>query len=112
VDRDQVRLPLSIRQSVPADHPVWIVIALMEQVLDTSALRAHAKLGGRGRAPFDPVVLATLLVWGQMLGIQSCALVARQCQTDLAFQAICGGHAPSAATLEDFRDGSWRMQTT
>jgi hypothetical protein len=48
-------------------------------------------------------VLATLLIWGQMLGNQSCQAVAMQCRTDLAFQAICGDHQPSAATLEDFR---------
>lgn len=103
VDRDQIRIPLSIRQSVPAEHPVWMVITLMEKVLDTSALHTKAKLGGRGRAPYDPTVLATLLIWGQMLGTQSCQTVALQCHTDLAFQAICGDHRPSASTLEDFR---------
>jgi transposase len=103
VDRDQIRIPLSIRQGVPAEHPVWMVITLMENVLDTSALHTKAKLGGRGRAPYDPTVLATLLIWGQMLGTQSCQAVALQCHTDLAFQAICGDHRPSASTLEDFR---------
>jgi transposase len=103
VDRDQIRIPLSIRQAVPAEHPVWMVITLMEKVLDTTALHGKAKLGGRGRAPYDPTMLATLVIWGQMLGTQSCQGVALQCQTDLAYQAICGDHRPSASTLEDFR---------
>jgi|SRR5215468_1212341 len=103
VQRDQVRIPLTIRQSVRADHPVWVVIMLMEEVLDLSALHTGAKLGGRGRPPFNPTTLATLLVWGQMLGKQSCKAIAWQCETDLALQAICGEHIPSEDTLEDFR---------
>jgi transposase len=103
VQRDQVRIPLTIRQSVRPDHPIWVVTTLMEEVLDLSALHTGAKLGGRGRPPYNPTTLATLLVWGQMLGIQSCKTITWQCETDLAFQAICGEHIPSEDTLENFR---------
>src|SRR5258705_13594754 len=96
VHRDQVGLPLTIRQSVRADHPVWFVIMLMEEVLDLSALHAGARLGGRGRAPFNPVMLATLLVYGQMMqSKQSCKAITLQCETDLALRAICGERIPS-----------------
>jgi transposase len=103
VDRDQVRIPLTIRQSVRPDHPVWLVTTLMEQVLDLSALHTGAKLGGPGRPPFNPTTLATLLVWAQMQGQQSCAMIVLQCETDLAYQAICGEHIPSQDTLQNFR---------
>jgi transposase len=103
VQRDQMRIPLTIRQSVRADHPVWVVIILMEDVLDLSALHTGAKLGGPGRPPYNPTTLATLLVWGQLLGTQSCRAITLQCETDLALQAICGEHIPSEDTLNSFR---------
>jgi transposase len=103
VHRDQVRIPLTIRQSVRADHPVWLVIKLMEEVLDLSALHTGARLGGPGRPPYNPTTLATLLVWGHLQGQQSCAMIVLQCETDLAFQAICGEHIPSEDTLRSFR---------
>src|ERR1700704_2403526 len=103
VDRDQIRAQLSIRDSIPANHPVWLLIMVVERVLDLSALARRAKLGGRGRAPFDPKVLAMLLIWGQRVGQPSCEQIALECQTDLAFQAICGDNRPSAGTLAQFR---------
>jgi hypothetical protein len=44
------------------DDPVWLVIEIIEQHLDTSAFHAVRRLGGVGRAGYDPDVLLTLLV--------------------------------------------------
>ena len=48
VDRDQpFLLPPDMREWLPADHPVYLVIAVVEDHLDTSAFHAAAE-DGRG----------------------------------------------------------------
>lgn len=65
VNRDQpLLLPMDMREWLPAEHRARDVIFLVEEVLDTSAIRSRwGILGGRGRAPYDPVMLATLVLW-------------------------------------------------
>ena len=50
VERDQLfLLPPDMRAWLAADHPVWLVIGVVEEHLDTSALHARRRTGGRGR---------------------------------------------------------------
>ena len=50
VERDQpFLLPPDMREWLPAGHPVWLVIAVVAGHLDTSALHAPRRTGGRGR---------------------------------------------------------------
>ncbi|BBX50836.1 hypothetical protein [Mycolicibacterium poriferae] len=50
VDRDQrFLLAEDMRDWLPADDPVWLVIEVVES-LDTAALHAGRKTGGVGRA--------------------------------------------------------------
>ena len=54
VDRDQqFLLPPDMREWLPAEHPVWLVISVVSESLDTTAFHA-GRLGGAGRAGFDP----------------------------------------------------------
>ena len=63
VDRDQPYLfPPSMRDWLPEDHPVWLVIRVVEEHLDTSAFHAARKTGGAGTAGYDPDMLVTVLV--------------------------------------------------
>ena len=67
VDRDQpLLLPADMREWI-RDDPVWLVIEIIEQHLDTSAFHAGRRVGGVGRAGYDPDVLLTLLVWAWTL---------------------------------------------
>src|SRR6266496_3767283 len=62
--RDQPFLrPPEMREWLPADHQVWLVIGAVEDHLDTSAFHAARRTGGAGTAGYDPDMLATLLVW-------------------------------------------------
>ena len=80
VDRDQpLLLPPDMREWLPASDPVWLVMGIIEQHLDTSAFHAGRRLGGAGREGYDPDVLLTLLVWGWLRecsrrgGLSGCA---------------------------------------
>lgn len=103
VDRDQrFLLPPDMREWLPGDHPVWLVIAAVEQ-MDTRAVHAHRQTGGVGRAGYDPDMLLTLLVWGWGQGVRSSRRIERACQQDVAFRVICAGDVPDHATISRFR---------
>src|SRR5258706_7274783 len=65
VARDQqFLLPPDMREWLPADHPVWLVISAVADHLDTSAFHAARRLGGAGGGGVGPGMAGTLLGWG------------------------------------------------
>jgi transposase len=105
VDRDQpFLLPPDMREWLPADHPVHLVIAAVEQ-MDTSVFHAARKTGGAGTAGYDPDMLVTVLVWAYAHRITSSRRMEELCRTDVAFRLVCGGNLPDHSTLARFRGG-------
>ena len=103
VQRDQQFLmPESMRDWLPASDPVWLVISVVAG-LDTSGLHARRRIGGAGRAGYDPDMLLMLLIWAWACGVRSSRVIERLCQRDVAFRIICGGDAPDHATISRFR---------
>jgi len=104
VDRDQPFLfPPDMREWLPGDHPVWLVIRVVEEHLDTSAFHARRKTGGAGTAGYDPDMLVTVLVWAYAHGVRSSRDIERLCGTDVAFRVICAGNLPDHSTVARFR---------
>jgi transposase len=104
VDRDQPFLfPPDMREWLPADHPVWLVIRAVEH-MDTSVFHAGRKTGGAGTAGYDPDMLVTVLVWAYAHGVTSSREIERVCGTDVAFRVICGGNLPDHSTFARFRE--------
>jgi transposase len=103
VDRDQPFLfPPDMREWLPADHPVHLVIAAVER-MDTSAFHAGRRTGGAGAAGYDPDMLATVLVWAYAHEVTSSRRIEELCRTDVAFRLICGGNLPDHSTVARFR---------
>jgi transposase len=106
VARDQqFLLPPDMRDWLPADHPVWLVIDVVAGHLDTSAFHAARRLGGAGAAGFDPDMLVTLLAWAYANRVTSSRRIEQLCRTDVAFRVICGGDVPDHVTVARFRAG-------
>jgi len=104
VDRDQPFLfPPDMREWLGPDHPVWLVIGVVEDHLDTSAFHACRKTGGAGAAGYDPDMLVSVLVWAYAHGVRSSREIERLCATDVAFRVICAGNLPDHATVARFR---------
>jgi transposase len=102
--RDQpFLLPPDMREWLPEDHPVWLVIRVVEEHLDTSAFHALRKAGGAGTAGYDPDMLLTVLIWAYAHGVHSSRRMEQLCGTDVAFRVICGGNRPDHVTLARFR---------
>jgi transposase len=104
VERDQPFLfPPDMRDWLPADHPVWLVITAVEDHLDTSAFHALRRAGGAGAAGYDPDMLVTVLVWAYAHQVTSSRRIEQLCGTDVAFKVICGGNLPDHVTIARFR---------
>jgi len=91
-----------MREWLPGDHPVWLVIAAVER-MDTSVFHAGRKTGGAGTAGYDPDMLVTVLVWAYAHGVASSREIQGLCGTDVAFRVICGGNWPDHVTFARFR---------
>jgi transposase len=106
VRRDQpFLLPPDMREWLPADHAVWLVIGAVGDHLDTSAAHALRRTGGAGAAGYDPDMLVTLLVWAYACGVTSSRRIEASCRTDVAFRVICAGDVPDHVTIARFRAG-------
>jgi transposase len=104
VRRDQPFLfPPDMRDWLPPEHPVWLVITAVEDHMDTSAFHAGRKTGGPGTAGYDPDMLVTVLVWAYAHQVTSSRRIEQLCWTDVAFKVICGGNTPDHVTVADFR---------
>jgi transposase len=104
VQRDQpFLLPPDMREWLRADHRVWLVIAAVEDHLDTSAFHARRRTGGAGAAGYGPDMLVTVLVWAYAHQVTSSRRIEALCGTDVAFGVICGGNLPDHVTIARFR---------
>ena len=111
VERDQeFLLPPNMTDWLPADHVVWFLIEVVEQ-LDLTAFHARAALrrdgqpsrSAAGRAAYDPRMLLTLLMYGYACGERSSRRIERLCHTDVAFRLICAGDIPDHTVIARFR---------
>jgi transposase len=102
--RDQpFLLPPDMREWLPEDHPVWLVIKAVEDHLDTSAFHAARRTGGAGTAGYDPDMLVALLVWAYANGVTSSRRIEAACWRDVSFRVICAGNGPDHVTIARFR---------
>jgi transposase len=98
-------LPPDMREWLPADHPVFLVIEVVDHHLDTSAVHATRRAGRAGAAGYDPDMLTALLVWAYANRVTSSRRIEQLCRTDVAFRLICAGQVPDHVTIARFRAG-------
>ncbi|CCQ18501.1 putative transposase (fragment), partial [Rhodococcus sp. AW25M09] len=104
VDRDQQFLiPPDMREWLPAEHPVWTLIEIVDGHLDTSAFHSGRRLGGVGRAGYDPDMLLTLLIWAWSQGQRSSRRIESACADVVSYRVICAGDIPDHVTISRFR---------
>lgn len=103
VDRGQRFLvPPDMREWLPADHLVWFVLDAVAG-LDLAGFRAGRRLGGAGRAAYDPGMLLALLIYAYAVGQRSSRQIERLCQTDVACRIVCAQDGPDHVTIARFR---------
>src|SRR6266700_4275362 len=89
---------------VPTQHPVRMVMALVERLdLSRFAEPIKAREGVAGRDATDPRLLVGLWLYGCIRGIGSARELARRCEESAPFGWLCGGVSVNHRLLSDFR---------
>ena len=102
-DRDQeLLLPPSLREWLPADHLAWFVIDAVAE-LDLAAFYADYRQDGHGRPAHDPQMMVALIVYAYAAGVRSSRMIERHLAEDVAFRVIAANQAPDHATIARFR---------
>ena len=103
VDRSQpFLLPPSVQDFIPEDDLAWFLIDAVA-AMDTNVFHAKARLGGAGRAGYDPDMLLTLLIYAYCLGLRSSRRIEQLCVRDLGFKVVTGNRVVDHSTIAQFR---------
>jgi transposase len=101
IDETQL-LPASVQDYVPKDHLSRLIVALVREELDLSAIACSYR-SMLGQPPFDPRMMTALLLHGYASGIYSSRRIARAACERADFMMIVAGDAPDFRTVSEFR---------
>ena len=100
---DEVQLlPPSVQDYVPKDHLSRLIVALVRESLDLSAI-AGSYRSSLGQPPFDPRMMTALLLHGYASGLYSSRRIAKAAVERADFMMIVAGDPPDFRTISDFR---------
>jgi transposase len=103
VVRDQqFLLPPNMSDWLAGDHLVWFVLDVVSE-LDTSALHECRRIGGVGRAGYDPDMLLALLIYAYATGQRSSRRIEQLCADHVAYRVLCAQDPPDHTTIARFR---------
>jgi transposase len=96
-------LPPSPREWLSADHQVYFLLDLVDELdLSEILIPAQAK-DPRGEKGFDPRMMTLLLLYAYCVGIVSSRKIERACHEDLAFRVLTGNQQPDHSRISEFR---------
>ena len=96
-------LPPSPREWLSADHQVYFLLDLVDE-LDLSAILIPAQAKDpRGEKGFDPRMMTMLLLYAYCVGVVSSRKIERACYEDLAFRVLTGNQQPDHSRISEFR---------
>jgi transposase len=101
IDEAQL-LPPSVQDYVPREHLSRLIVALVREELDLSAIIGSYR-SGLGQPPFDPRLMTALLLHGYASGIYSSRRIARAAVERADFMMIAAGDPPDFRTISEFR---------
>jgi transposase len=101
IDEAQL-LPPSVQDYVPEDHLSRLIVALVREELDLSAITGSYR-SWLGQPPFDPWMMTTLLLHGYASGIYSSRRIAKAAVERADFMMIVAGDPPDFRTISEFR---------
>ena len=101
IDEAQL-LPPSVQDYVPKDHLSRLIVALVREELDLSAI-ASSYRSALGQPPFDPRMMTALLLHGYASGLYSSRRIAKAAVERADFMMIVAGDAADFRTISEFR---------
>jgi transposase len=101
IDEAQL-LPPSVQDYVPKDHLSRLIVALVRESLDLSAI-SGSYTSALGQPPFDPRMMTALLLLAYASGIYASRRIAKAAVERADFMMIVAGDPPDFRTISDFR---------
>ena len=101
IDEAQL-LPPSVQDYVPKHHLSRLIVALVREELDLSAISGSYR-SVLGQPPFDPRLMTALLLHGYASGIYASRRIAKAAVERADFMMIVAGDPPDFRTISDFR---------
>ena len=95
-------LPQDLRQWVPEGHLAHHVSDLVD-TLDRNPFYAPYEGDGRRNSPYDPRMMAKVLIYAYATGTFSSRKMAKKLEEDIAFRMLAAGNLPKHRTLCEFR---------
>ena len=95
-------LPPSLDDWLPADHMARFIADLVDEHLDLSRIHA-AYTEGRGAPPYDPRLMVRILLYGYTTGLRSSRKLEAACVDVVAFRWLAVGTAPDYRSIARFR---------
>src|SRR5260370_28958664 len=90
-------LPPRVQDYVPGDHLSRLIVSLVRESLDLSAIMGSYP-SGLGQPPFDPRLMTALLLHGYASGLYSSRRIARSAVERADFMMIAAGAPPEVPT--------------
>src|SRR5215471_1462402 len=98
----KMMFPASVLDLVPKGHLAHFIRNVVSEELDVSDI-LDSYQEERGYPPYHPVMMVTLLLYGNAVGIYASRRIARACQDRVDFMAITGMQEPDFRTISLFR---------
>ena len=95
-------MPVALNDWVPEGHLAHQVSEVVDD-LDLSAFYAPYEGDGRRNAPYSPVMMVKVLIYGYATGVFSSRKLARRLEEDVAFRMLAAGNFPNHRTICEFR---------
>jgi transposase len=100
---DEVQLlPASVTDYVSPDHLSRLIVSLVREALDLSAIEGSYR-SVVGQPPFDPRMMTALLLNAYTSGVYGSRRIARASRERADFMMIVAGDAPDFRTISEFR---------
>src|ERR1022692_1384333 len=94
-------MPADPREWLPAGHLAWKVLDLAGE-MDLSGFAASYRGDRQGGRPYDPEMMATLLLYCYCRGRRSAREIEMATFDDVGARVICGGLHPDHSTVAEF----------
>ena len=86
-------LPPFLQEWLPEDHPVYLMLDILEE-LDVSAInRKYREKDARGTRPYAPKMMVGLLLYGYSVGIRSSRKLEKATYEDIPFRLLTAGRS-------------------
>jgi transposase len=95
-------LPPSLDEWLPAEHMARFVADLVDEHLDLSRI-LDSYSEGRGAPPYDPRLMVRILLYGYTTGVRSSRKLEAACVDVVAFRWLAAGSAPDFRSIARFR---------